>query len=108
LPALGELLIDASKRMQLIVTTQSDILVSALSDVPEAVVVCERDDRGSHLHRLDAQSLSEWLEKYSLGELWRMGEVEGNLRAGRCGCTSKAAARTRKPGSARRSGVSSP
>jgi predicted ATPase len=79
LPALGELLIEASQRMQLIVTTHSDILVSALSDVPEAVVVCERDDRGSHLRRLDAGTLDEWLEKYTLGELWRMGEVGGNL-----------------------------
>ena len=61
--------------MQLIVTTHSDVLVSALSEVPEAVMVCERDFSGSHLRRLEPERLEEWLENYSLGELWRMGEI---------------------------------
>ncbi len=78
LPHLAELLIEASQRMQLIVTTHSDILVSALSDVPEAVVVCERDQDGTHLRRLDRESLDEWLKKYTLGGLWCMGELGGN------------------------------
>ncbi len=78
LPHLAELLIEASQRMQLIVTTHSDILVSALSEVPEAVVVCERDDAGTHLRRLDKESLDEWLKKYTLGGLWCMGELGGN------------------------------
>jgi len=78
LPVLAELMIEASQRTQLVVTTHSDVLVSALSDVPEAVVVCERDQSGSHLRRLEPDRLKEWLEKYSLGELWRMGETGGN------------------------------
>lgn len=78
LPHIAELLIDASKRMQLIVTTHSETLVSALSDVPEAVVVCERDDQGTKLRRLDPDNLKEWLERYRLGELWAMGEIGGN------------------------------
>ena len=78
LPRLADLLVEASQRMQLIVTTHSDILVSALSHVPEAVVVCERDDEGTHLRRLDAKHLEEWLKKYSLGELWSAGELGGN------------------------------
>jgi predicted ATPase len=79
LPIIAELLIEASQRMQLIVTTHSDILVSALSEVPEAVVVCERDNRGSHLRRLDSDALKAWLKKYSLGDLWLMGELGGSL-----------------------------
>ncbi|MBI3911081.1 MAG: AAA family ATPase [Armatimonadetes bacterium] len=75
LPTLAELLIEASQRTQLIVTTHSDVLVSALSEVPEAVLVCERDDEGSHLRRLDRGALGQWLKKYTLGELWRMGEI---------------------------------
>lgn len=75
LPTLGKLLIEASQRMQLIVTTHSDVLVSALSEVPEAVMVCERDSSGSHLRRLEPERLEEWLENYALGELWRMGEI---------------------------------
>lgn len=77
LPTIGELLIQASERTQLIVTTHSDTLVSALSDVPEAVLVCEHEEGGSRLQRLEKSRLAEWLEKYSLGELWRKGELGG-------------------------------
>ena len=71
LPAIAEMLIEASQRTQLIVTTHSDALVSALS--PESVLICDRDDRGSHLNRLDGDRLKKWLENYSLGDLWRQG-----------------------------------
>jgi predicted ATPase len=77
LPTIAELLLDASQRTQLIVTTHSDVLVSALSEHPECIVVCERDDQGTHLRRLEAEPLKEWLDRYSLGELWRIGEIGG-------------------------------
>ena len=78
LPTVAELLIQASERCQLIVTTHSDILVSALTERPESVLVCERDEEGSRLTRLQADKLKTWLDKYhSLGELWRMGELGG-------------------------------
>jgi len=77
LPTIAELLKDASQRTQLIVTTHSDALVSALSDVPETIVVCEPSPQGTQLRRLDRESLSEWLDRYSLGEIWRMGEIGG-------------------------------
>lgn len=77
IPSLAELLVGASQRTQLIVTTHSDVLVSALTGTPDAVLVCERDDRGTHLRRLDADRLAEWLERYTLGELWTMGELGG-------------------------------
>lgn len=77
LPTLADLLVDASQRMQLVITTHSDTLVSALTTVPEAILVCERDDDGSHLRRLDPDRLRDWLIKYSLGDLWRMGEIGG-------------------------------
>jgi len=78
LPLIADMLIDASQRTQLIVTTHSDGLVSALSEYADSVLVCEHDDEGSHLRRLDSQQLKTWLEKYSLGELWLMGEIGGN------------------------------
>ncbi len=77
LPTLADLLIEASQRTQLIVTTHSDGLVSALTEVPEAILVCERDERGSRLQRLESESLKSWLERYSLGELWMSGEIGG-------------------------------
>ncbi len=75
LPTVAQLLIQASERSQLIVTTHSDILVSALTERAESVLVCERDADGSRLTRLQSEKLKAWLEKYSLGELWRMGEL---------------------------------
>jgi predicted ATPase len=75
---VADLLLDASKRTQLIVTTHSEALVSRLSEVPESVVVCDRDDQGTHLRRLDPEKLRVWLDKYSLGELWAKGEIGGN------------------------------
>ncbi len=75
LPIIADMLIEASQRTQLIVTTHSDGLVSALSEYADSVLVCEHDDEGSHLRRLDSQRLKSWLEKYSLGELWLMGEI---------------------------------
>jgi len=77
LTTVAELLVQASQRTQLIVTTYSDALVSALTDTPESVVVFEHDETGTHLCRLEAARLKQWLEKYSLGELWRMGEIDG-------------------------------
>jgi predicted ATPase len=78
LPTVGELLIEASQRTQLIVTTHSDALVSALSEIPESVLVCERDGRGSKMRRLESKNLEDWRKDYSLGDLWRMGELGGN------------------------------
>ena len=74
---MAELLKDASERGQLIVTTHSDVLVDAMTDRPEAVLVAEKDDNGTVLRRLDADSLKPWLEKYRLGELWTRGDIGG-------------------------------
>ena len=78
IPTIAEMLIDAARRTQLVVTTHSDVLVDALSGYPEAVVVCERGQQGTELRRLDPAQLKEWLEHYRLGELWQMGEIGGN------------------------------
>ena len=78
LPTLSDLLRDASERCQLIVTTHSDVLVDALTDTPESVIVCEKPQGQSELRRLSKDELSDWLERYSLGELWRKGELGGN------------------------------
>jgi hypothetical protein len=60
------------------IATHSDALVSALSEYPESVLVCERDEKGSHLRRLEPDKLKNWLENYTLGDLWRMGQIGGN------------------------------
>jgi predicted ATPase len=75
---LGRLLLEAAERTQLIVTTHSDVLVDALTDLPEAIVVCEKIDGATTMQRLNELDLKIWLEKYSLGQLWRRGEIGGN------------------------------
>lgn len=77
LPTLAELLKEASERCQLIVTTHSDVLVDAMSDQPESVLVAEKSATGTSLTRLDAENLKPWLEKYRLGQLWTRGEIGG-------------------------------
>ncbi len=74
---LAEMLKEASQRTQLIVTTHSDLLVSKFTDQPEAVVICERTPEGTTLKRLKADDLKEWLEEYSLGEVWLKGGIGG-------------------------------
>ena len=75
---LASLLQEASARTQLIVTTHSDALVSALTEVAESVLVCEYRG-GTVLKRIESEKLRFWLDKYKLGEIWRIGEIGGNL-----------------------------
>lgn len=78
LPTLSDLLFTASKRSQLIVTTYSDVIVDALTDSPESVVVCEKHNGQSEMRRLDKADLADWLEDYTLGNLWGSGQLGGN------------------------------
>ncbi|MCX6029369.1 MAG: AAA family ATPase [Chloroflexi bacterium] len=78
IPRVARLLVAASERTQLVVTTHSDTLVDALSSQPESVIVCEKENGESQFRRLDADQLKIWLEKYTLGQLWSMGEIGGN------------------------------
>lgn len=57
IPQIADLLVEASQRMQLIVTTHSDILIDALSDRPESVVICEKHDGQTTMRRLDRGEL---------------------------------------------------
>ena len=75
LPVVADLLVDASERTQLIVTTHSQMLVDALTHTPESVVVAIRGDEGTRLERLRRGDLEVWLKKYGLGDLWRIGEI---------------------------------
>ena len=77
IPGLAELLREASQRCQLIVTTHSDTLVDALTDTPECVVVCEKENGQTTMKRLDKQELAGWLERYSLGDYWMRGGLGG-------------------------------
>lgn len=75
---LAKLLLGASERMQLVVTTHSDALIDELSETPKSVIICEKHNGSSVLKQLDSDQLSDWLKRYTLGQLWRTGEIGGN------------------------------
>ena len=77
IPEVARLLVEASSRSQLFITTHSDILVDELTGTPESVIICEKSDGATQLRRLDAEELKPWLEKCRLGELWLRGEIGG-------------------------------
>ena len=78
LPGLADLLREASERCQLIITTHSDVLLDALTETPESIVVCEKHEGQTTLERLTKDDLAHRLEEYRLGELWTSGELGGN------------------------------
>jgi predicted ATPase len=71
----------ASTRSQVIISTQSPLLLDQFS--PEDVLVANRVGGGTLLERLDSAMLAEWLEDYSLGELWEKNELGGRPGEGR-------------------------
>ena len=75
---VAKLLIEASSRSQIIITTQSDILIDTLTETPESVVVCEKYDNCTQLHRLNRDQLQHWLDDHRLGEVWATGAIGGN------------------------------
>jgi len=77
LPKLADHLVKASRRTQLIVTTHSDILVDAMTERPEAIVVCEKHYGKTEMRRLKKEELMVWLDEYRLGELWTRGHIGG-------------------------------
>lgn len=74
LALLAGLIRKASKKTQVIVSTQSATLIDHFQ--PEDIVVVERQNGESKFRRLDKKRLSNWLEDYTLGELWQKNIFE--------------------------------
>ncbi len=72
---LAELIKSTSNKTQLIVSTQSPSLLSNfnLSDI----VVVNRKDGATEYERLNENDFSDWLEEYSLGDLWEKNVISG-------------------------------
>lgn len=66
----------ASHHCQLILATQSMRLIDEFNT--EDIVVVEREGKkGSVFKRLDPEKLAEWLQRYSLSELWEKNVLGG-------------------------------
>lgn len=65
----------ASKHSQVVVATQSVPFVNRFA--PEDIVVVDRARRESTFRRLASKDLEEWLDAYSIGELWEKNVLGG-------------------------------
>lgn len=72
---LASLLHEASDRAQLIVSTQSSVLLDEFE--PEQVIVANHQDGETALARQDRSRLEAWLKEYTLGQLWEKNELGG-------------------------------
>ena len=75
LALLAEMVRGASAARQVIVSTQSADLISEFD--PEDVVVVNRRNGESVFERLDSDVLQDWLQEYSVGQLWKAEVVGG-------------------------------
>ena len=75
---LGELLVEASGRTQLVVTTHSPTLIDALTDYPSSVVACEKYEGQTRFRRVNPEALASWIGEQGLGEVWAGGGIGGN------------------------------
>ncbi len=72
---LSSMIKRASKKSQIIIATQSVGIISNFSI--EDLIVVERNDNQSTFHRLSDQDFSQWLEEYTVGELWEKNVLGG-------------------------------
>ena len=72
---VGSLINSVSNRCQVILATQSPLLVDCFE--PEEIIVVERNNRESSFKRLVQADLEDWLEEYSLSELWNKNVIGG-------------------------------
>lgn len=72
---LADIFKQVAEDKQLIVSTQSVELINELA--PEDVVVVDQEQGVSSFKRLTESELSDWLQDYSLGELWKRNILGG-------------------------------
>ena len=72
---LASLVKQASVETQVVLATQSTLLLDHFR--PEDVLVADRVDGGTQLTRLDGTALEQWLQDYSLGQLWEKNHFGG-------------------------------
>ena len=75
---LASLMKQASTEAQVVVSTQSSLLLDHFE--PEEILVAERAKGATEFTRLDSSRLVPWLESYSLGQLWEKNELGGRPR----------------------------
>ena len=72
---IGGLVRSISTETQVIVATQSTSLIDCFE--PNDIVVVDRKKRESVFRRLNGEKLKDWLQDYSLSELWEKNVIGG-------------------------------
>lgn len=72
---LAQLLKHISAKSQILISTQSVTLINHFS--PEDVIAVDKHNGQSVFHRLDGLQIEQWMETYSLGELWEKNTFGG-------------------------------
>jgi predicted ATPase len=76
LPIIAEYAYAASKRTQVVLTTHSPDLLNALGEYRPTTTIVEFTNGSTSLRTVPAADLAYWLEEYSLGDIYRTGELE--------------------------------
>lgn len=79
LPIIAEYAVDASTRTQVILTTHSPQLLDAFQEVMPETTVVKWVDGETVLQDVNGKNLERWLKEYSLGALFRSGELENGF-----------------------------
>lgn len=79
LPIVAEYAVDASERTQVILTTHSPQFLDAFQDVVPVTTVVKWAEGKTDLQSVEGKQLERWLKAYSLGALFRSGELESGL-----------------------------
>lgn len=74
---VAEMIVEASKRTQLIVSTHSEHLLSAMQDQFDVLFAFDSGSDGSMVQALTAEEYMSWRSDHTLGELWSSGEIGG-------------------------------
>jgi predicted ATPase len=76
LAVVADLALQASERTQVILSTHSPQLLDAFGTEPVTTTVVQNRDGETKLTTLDGDELARWLKEFSLGSLFRSGELE--------------------------------
>jgi predicted ATPase len=76
-PIIAEYAVDATSRTQVIFTTHSPQFLDAFIDTKPTTTVAKWENGETALKVLEGEQLDYWLREYTLGALFRSGELEG-------------------------------
>jgi len=74
---VARMIAEAAARVQLIITTHSEDLLTALQDDFDALFTFDASPEGSIVQRLSREDFQAWRADHALGEIWSSGEIGG-------------------------------